>query len=457
MQVSAHPYSLLTNHISHANHVIQKLMMLAVLLLCNGAFGTAAIAESWWPWSNDEEKSYEVYLEDNIAVATVTNTLDKPWQFTFLCNGDMLITEKEGALIKLGLSKVDLTQLEPNPTQKEDTTSNPKLSIPQTTIIGTPKVMSRGQGSLGSVVVAQPCSDIARGNINDTNELPWLFLSYSVTLDNGKHTTQLMRAQLSDRQLINQQVLFTAEPALDGRGHFGSALASDGQYIYLTVGDHQQRRYAQDLTSHLGSVIRLHHDGRVPTDNPFVDNPDARDEIWSYGHRNPQGLTIHPVTGELWAAEHGPRGGDEVNIIRKGQNYGWPIITYGREYSGGNIGPGYITEHNPPLLQPEYHYTPSIAPAGMDFYHANTAAPHYYAGWQNNLFVAALKLTHINQLSFRQASRPASTTTYDKTIAETRLLEQKDERVRAVHPGPDGALYAITDSGKLLKITSLSK
>jgi len=229
-----------------------------------------------------------------------------------------------------------------------------------------------------------------------------------------------------------------------GRGHYGSRLAFDRErYLFITVGDRQvpsegdlEKHPAQDLSNHHGTTLRLHDDGRVPVDNPFVGQTGARPEIWSYGHRNIQSAAINPASGKLWTVEHGARGGDEINIPQAGKNYGWPVITYGRDYSGAKVGEGTAKAG---MEQPIYYWDPSIAPSGMAFY-TNDLMPE----WKGNLFVGALARQALHRLVLDG----------DRIVGEERLLGDLSQRIRDVRSGPDGAIWLLTDSpeGRVLRV-----
>ena len=255
-----------------------------------------------------------------------------------------------------------------------------------------------------------------------TNRL--LYYSWSNFGDGGS-TLAVARARLEGDSLSNSERIFTAFPASDSTDHYGGRLIRQGRYLFITLGDRLERDRAQDLAQDYGKVVRLYADGRVPPDNPFVGRAGVRPEIWSYGHRNPQGLTLRPATGELWEHEHGPMGGDEINLIRPGLNYGWPLITYGREYDGQEISGGRNRQEG--LEQPLYFYRPSIAPSGMTFYDG-TAFP----GWTGNLFLGGMCCGgHLNRLTLEGG----------KVIREERLLTGRRWRIRQVVQGPDGFLY----------------
>ena len=327
--------------------------------------------------------------------------LSHPWAMAFLPDGRLLVTERSGSL-----SLVD-----PDDWSRE-------------AVAGVPPVDARNQGGLLDVALHP-----------DFRDNRFVYLTWSGAGDGG-NATHLGRGRLEGDRLADFQVLFVATPFVESTKHFGSRLVFDGQgHLFMTVGERGQRQRAQDLTDHNGAVLRLTPDGGVPAGNPFTGRPDARDAIWSYGHRNPQGAALHPGTGELWIHEHGPRGGDEVNIPAAGLNYGWPVITYGREYYGPEIGP----DAKPGMEQPVYQWTPSIAPSGMAFYTGDA-----FPRWQGDLFVGALKFQMLVRLDLEGS----------RVVGETRLLEDAGWRIRDVRQGPDGLLYLLTDSGngKLVRL-----
>jgi glucose/arabinose dehydrogenase len=263
-----------------------------------------------------------------------------------------------------------------------------------------------------------------------------IYLSYSEPGGSGGGTA-VARAKLAGDQLEQLQVIFRQVPKLDSGQHFGSRLVflPDGTLI-VTLGDRNRREHIGDLKSHVGKLVRINPDGSVPADNPFVGQAAYAPEIYSLGHRNAQGAALHPETDALWTAEHGSRGGDEINQPQPGKNYGWPVISYGREYSGGKIGEG--TE-KPGLEQPVYYWDPSIAPAGMTFYTGDK-----FPAWRGNLFVGALKFRLLARLTMEG----------NRVVAEERLLQDLGERIRDVMQGPDGYLYLLTDDddGRILRL-----
>lgn len=342
-----------------------------------------------------------------LRVETLVTGLEHPWSLAFLPDGRMLITERPGRL-----RVVRDGRLLPRP------------------VDGTPEVVARGQGGLLEVAVHP-----------DFESNGWVYLTYAAPAAGGLGT-ELARGKLlgSDR-LDSVQVLYRAEPKSRGGRHFGSRLAftPDGMLI-MTLGERGDQDRAQDLSDPAGSVIRLRDDGRVPRDNPFVARSAVRPEIFSYGNRNPQGLAIHPTTGAIWAHEHGPRGGDEINVIRGGVNYGWPVITHGVAYSGLKMGEG---THKPGMEQPVHFWDPSIAPSGMAFYTGNA-----FPGWRGDLLVGALKFQLLVRLELDG----------QRVVHEERLLEERLGRIRDVRQGPDGLIYLLTDSedGVLARLSPVS-
>ncbi len=338
--------------------------------------------------------------QTEIRVRTLLEWLQEPWGMDFLPDGRLLLTEKPGTL---------------------------KVVTPgtwETAVVGgMPAVSDEGQGGLMDILVHP-----------DFERNQWVYFSYAVGVEGG-FTTRVSRARLRENSLQDLEVLFTAQPAFAERRHFGSRLLLDQGLLYITVGDRGNRDKAQSLLTHNGKVLRLTEDGRVPADNPFVGRSDALPEIYSYGHRNPQGMDRRPGTREIWVAEHGPQGGDEINVIEPGANYGWPIITYGEEYGGGAIGEG---THKAGMQQPLIYYTPSLGTAGIAFYNVDT-----YSGWNPSLLVSGLRLARINRLEVDANGKPGK---------ETRLLGNLGMRVRDVQVGPDGLVYALADRSRLIRL-----
>ena len=338
--------------------------------------------------------------QHSFRVDVLTDKLDDPWGFTFLPGGGMLITEQDGAVRHF---------------------ADGRLSDP---LAGTPKVWARGQGGLLDIA-ADP--DFASNR--------QVFLTYSEPGSGGAGTA-VARATYTDGALKELQVIFRQNKKTSATRHFGSriAFAPDGT-LFFAIGDRGKRPRAQDPMDHAGSVLRINKDGSVPADNPFADGAAALPEIWSIGHRNPQGIAIHPDTGAVWSVSHGARGGDELNKPEAGKNYGWPVISYGRHYSGGKIGEGTA---KPGMEQPRHYWDPSIAPSSMAFYTGDL-----FPDWKGDIFISALAGALIARLDMDG----------DEVVGEERLLEGEYGRIRRINTGPDGALYAITDGGELLRIS----
>jgi glucose/arabinose dehydrogenase len=294
---------------------------------------------------------------------------------------------------------------------------------------GTLWLLDIRTGAMTRVAGVPAVSDSVDGGLLDIEVHPdyartgWLYFSYSDKTDTGKATV-VERARLRDARLVDRQRLFTAYPAVAGDYHFGSRLALKDGYLFITLGERELSALAQELWTDLGKIVRLYDDGRIPNDNPFVGRAGARPEIWSYGHRNPHGLAFHPLTGELWESEHGPLGGDEINVIKRGLNYGWPTVTFGREYDGGPVGDG-LTQA-PGMEPPVFHYATSSALSGIAFY-TGSAFPQ----WRNNLFVGAMTPRFLARLVVANG----------RVEREEKLLLEKNWRVRVVQTGPDGFLY----------------
>ncbi|MEH6471419.1 MAG: PQQ-dependent sugar dehydrogenase [Halopseudomonas sp.] len=351
-------------------------------------------------WGNELLRGQHAGVD--YVVEQVTDGLGVPWGMTFIGPSQLLVTERQG---RLGLI---------------DT-----LNGSRTDVTGVPPVLASGQGGLLDVAVPP---DYQPGG--------WIYFTYSKNVD-GQGATTLARAMLDGAILKHWSELLVTHSITDTGRHYGSRIAfDDAGYLYFGVGDRGERPNGQDLTTHAGSIIRLHRDGRVPSDNPFVGRSDALAEIWSYGHRNPQGLAFDSEHQRLWEIEHGPRGGDEINLIEPGSNYGWPVISFGKEY----WGPFAVGEdtHKPGMEQPVKVYIPSIAPGSLLLY-SGTAFP----GWRGNLFAGALKLTHLNRIVLD---------TDGKVVQEQRLFESLNQRIRALAQSPEGWIYLSTDSGQILRL-----
>ncbi len=349
-----------------------------------------------------------------VKAITVAQGLENPWAMAFLPEGRFLVTERPG---RLRVVEAD-----------------GRLSPP---VAGLPPVAAGGQGGLLDVVLDSGFA------ANRT-----VYVCYSEPAGDGTsgNSTALARARLSDdrTRLEDVRVIFSQRPKVASRLHFGCRIVEamkggrpDGT-LFLALGERFSRMQdAQTLDNHHGKVVRVAKDGRVPPDNPFVGRPGALPEIWSYGHRNPQGATLGP-DGRLWMHEHGPQGGDEINRPEPGLNYGWPVITFGEQYGGGPIGAGITAKAG--MEQPLHHWTPSIAPSGMAF----LTSDRYGPAWRGSLFVGSLKFQFLNRVELSGT----------RVVGEERLLSDLGERIRDVRQGPDGYLYVLTDNakGRLLRL-----
>lgn len=341
-----------------------------------------------------------------IHATVVADDLHHPWSLTFLPDGKILITERSGSLFMMN---ADGSQ--------------------RTLIGGLPDIEVYGQGGLLDVVIDP-----------DFEKNRTIYLSYAAR-GKGGIGTEVARARLAGEMLEDVKVIFTLQPKSRRKYHFGSRLVfNDQQELYITLGDRGERSRSQKLDDHAGSVIRINRDGSIPPDNPFVNTHNARAEIFSYGHRNPQGAALHPISRELWIHEHGPQGGDELNIVRKGKNYGWPVITYGVNYgTGTKIGEG---THKAGMEQPIYYWVPSIAPSGMAFYQSDLIPQ-----WKGSLFIGSLKFRLLVRLELDG----------EKVIHEERMFENQFGRIRGVRVGPQGRIYLLTDedNGSLIRLDPL--
>jgi len=350
-----------------------------------------------------QPKTNIVKSEDAVFIVdTVASEISIPFGMTFLPDGHLLVTDRSAGKIW----KV-----------------NPKTKTKS--LIGNPPVVhGKGQGGMLDIA-AHP--DYAKNG--------WIYLSYSASKD-GLNGTVVERFRLKDDQRTDVERLFTCNPFFKNDAHYGSRLVFDKGYLYFTIGERSALRdSAQVLTNHFGKVMRIHDDGRVPSDNPFVNTPGAMPEIWSYGHRNPQGLTRNPFTGDLLESEHGPKGGDELNVVKPGKNYGWPIITYGTEYSGQPINNGKTEQDG--LEQPLKYYKPSIGPSGLIVYSGSQ-----FPAWKGNVFTGALALMHLNRLVVEGG----------KVVKEERLFEGRSWRVRNVQQSADGYIYFGVDGGVVMRM-----
>lgn len=337
-------------------------------------------------------------------VVPLLGGLKNPWSMAFLPDGRMLVTERDG---RMRMVSKDF-QLDPQ------------------AIEGLPDIVARGQGGLFDVVLHP-----------DYTKNGWVYWAYNAP-GTGGWGTALARGQLQGNRMVNVQVLFSMLPKTRTGHHFGGRIVFEKTgMLYLTLGDRGEKERAQQLEDHAGSVIRLFDDGRVPADNPFVQRPGAKPEKWTLGNRNMQGAALHPQTGALWTHEHGPQGGDEINVMRAGRNYGWPVITYGANYGTGTpIGEG---QAKPGMEQPLHMWVPSIAPSGMVFVGGDK-----FPRWKGNLLVGALRGQMLVRLELDS----------EKVTVEERMLQGQLGRIRDLRMGPDGFIYLLTDDadGEMLRL-----
>lgn len=383
-------------------------MKLSVFRLCLGLLfiaPTLLISCTQGTSTGEEAIPTDSTTHDSIAnppVQTLYDGLKNPWGITWLPDGRMLVTEKAGEILVF----------------KDDKFTGEKLS-------GVPKVIDDGQGGLLDITIHP-----------DYANQPWVYIAYSKPVEGGS-TTAISRFKLDGNKVTGLQELFTAKPYITANFHFGSRIVFDNEgYMFFAVGERGTQPKVQELDNDHGKIHRLHDDGRVPSDNPFVNQKGASPSIWTYGHRNPQGMVYDKATGRLWAAEHGPKGGDELNLIEKAKNYGWPKTSYGINYDGTVLTKD---KELPGIENPVRYWVPSIAPCGI-----TQVTSDKYPNWKGNILVTALAFKHIARVELNG-------TTYEK---EQRLLQDMG-RFRDVEQSPDGFLYAVTEGpGLLLKITA---
>jgi glucose/arabinose dehydrogenase len=382
-----------------------------LLLACIAASVGAVVAADWDGAAQAPipglTRAPAVKSDARFSVVTVASGLDHPWGLRFLPDGRMVVTERAGRLRIM--------------------TANGKMSPP---VAGVPGVYTTG-GQAGLFDVALDPA-FARNHT--------LYIAYFERRPNGKGLS-VARAKLEDGaapKLADLKVIFRAQPESGRAINLGGRLvANNDGTLFVTVGDRfNERDKAQDLSADNGKIVRIHTDGSIPKDNPFAQRPGARAEIWTLGHRNPQGLAIRPSDGTLWEVEHGAKGGDEIDLVKAGHNYGWPVITYGVDYSGEKIG---IGTAKPGMDQPIYYWDPSLAPSGMAFYTGDL-----FPQWKGNLFIGALKFKNVRRLVMKG----------DKVVGEEVLMSDLNERIRDIRQGPEGALYILTDNanGRILKL-----
>ena len=360
--------------------------------------------------ADDSDWDTDIYNTEKVSfqVQTFIDGFEIPWGMAFLPDQRMLVTDRIGDLWIVAKDGTDKVK-----------------------VIGeVPNVRSKGQGGMLDVEV--------HPNFSNNS---YIYLIYSDVLDNKSHTS-LIRAKLVNNRLIDSQVIFKPEEKFFTKKaiHFGSRIVFDDEgFIYFSIGDRGDRDLAQNLEMPNGKMYRIHDDGTIPIDNPFYYTKGAIQSIWSYGHRNAQGLAIHPLTRQLWEAEHGPRGGDEVNIILKGHNYGWPVITYGKNYSGTIIS---RFTHKEGMDQPIFHWTPSIAVCGIAFYDGDQ-----FPEWKNNLLATSLKFERLHRIELDGLN-----------MVKDEIIYEPGSRVRDVEIGPNGMIYvALEDPGRIVKISPYSK
>ena len=374
-------------------------MRYSIYLVCTLAFAANAAAQQI---VQSEEHTFRV---ETFAIG-----LDVPWGLAFLPDGRLLVTEREGRLRIVG--------------------TDGAVSPP---IDGVPKVLAKGQGGLMDVTLHPQYA-----------ETGWIYLSYSDPLPGPLggmlSYTAISRGRLQDEELVDVEVIHRVPDQFYTRHshHYGSRIVFDREgYLYHAIGDRGQRPLAQNVKLPNGKIHRLHDNGGVPSDNPFVGGNGAIASIWSYGHRNPQGMAMHPETDQLWAAEHGPKGGDELNLVQRGLNYGWPAITYGINYDGTPITD---QTHAEGMEQPQTYWVPSIAVCGIDFY-----TGELFGNWQNDLLVTSLRFNRLHRL------RLAGT-----EVIRDEIAYQGESRMRDVQTGPDGAIYlAVEDPGRILRLVPM--
>lgn len=370
---------------------------------------TAPNADGQTPAFPDQTRAPERRTNVSIRVEEIATGLEHPWALAFLPDGRLLVTEQPGRLRVI--------------------TRTGQISAP---VAGLPAVDARGQGGLLDVVLSPT---FAQDRL--------IYWSFSEPRGNGENGTSVARGRLNaDATAVeNVQVIFQQRPAFAGRGHYGSRLVFDrAGHLFVTLGERQRtpiRDRAQDLAYGMGKVMRINADGSVPSDNPYVGRAGVQPEIWSYGHRNVQGADLNPATGDLWTIEHGPQGGDELNIPRPGRNYGWPIITYGEDYDGTPIGRGITAQEG--MEQPIYYWDPVIAPGDMDFYRGSLFP------WQGDILIAALRGQALVRLDLEG----------ERVVGEERLLRGQVGRLRDLAESEDGAIWVVTDedNGRLLRLT----
>lgn len=365
-------------------------LRIALTLICTASFQASA-------QTKNNDKIYESEGQ-KFRVETLTQQEDVIWGFDFISTKEIIFTERKGALKRLNIEN-----------KKVDTVS------------GAPKVQAIGQGGLLDVRVLP--QDSKR-----------IYFTYTTPAEKKQTTTAIAMGTLEGNTVKDLKTIFTAHALATESIHYGARIEFDDKgHLWTAIGDRNTRKNVQSLEFHNGKTIRLKVDGSVPNDNPFVNTKTARPEVWSLGHRSPQGLVRNPQTGDLWLTEMGPRGGDELNLIKPGLNYGWPEVTYGREYWGPKIG----VQQKEGMQPPTTYWVPSISPSGLAFYNSTV-----FPKWQGSLFLANLSSTHLRRLAMDG----------HKVAKQEELLSDLGLRIRHVRPGPDGFLYLSTDEGHIMRL-----
>ena len=377
-----------------------KTILLILILSCS----VKAIETQNW------DESEEITNKENFFVETFANGFEVPWGMAFLPNNDLLVSDRNGTLWKINKN------------------GNKKMKIS-----GVPKVRYKGQGGLLDIQIHP-----------DFNINQYVYISFSDFLPHKKNKsfTSIIRAELKNNSLFNTKIIYKADEKFytNSKVHYGTRIIFDEKnYLYFSIGDRGERKEAQSLRTPNGKIHRLNDDGSIPGDNPFINQKEAIKSIWTYGNRNSQGLAINPESLIIYETEHGPKGGDELNILLRGNNYGWPEITYGKNYTGTKIT-NYT--HKEGMEQPVIHWTPSIAVCGIDFYDGKI-----FNNWKNNLLVTSLKFENLYRLEIK-----------NKKVIEQELILSAGYRIRDVETGPDGFIYlAIEDPGRIIRLRPLKK
>ncbi|BFT29010.1 PQQ-dependent sugar dehydrogenase [Alteromonas sp. D210916BOD_24] len=367
---------------------------------------TSAVALALSQFAYAHENHDHDVKESDITVTTLAEGLVHPWGMAFLPNGDLVVTERAGGIQRLS---------------KDGTLSGRLANVPD--------VVANNQGGMLDIVIDP--------DFTQNNTVYFCYSKQSEDADKKGSSSSVAKATLTDTGLEDVEVIFSADSIVDNGFHFGCRLVFDAsKQLYVTMGDrYKYMKEAQNTANHFGKIVRINRDGSVPQDNPFING--TAPEVYSYGHRNVQGVTVHPETGEVWAMEHGPKGGDEINQIKSGANYGWPVITYGVDYSGEIISD---KTHMDGMQQPWLYWDPSIAPSGLTFYTGDM-----FKAWQGDVLVGSLKFTHLRRIDVENG----------KPGEQYEYLRDNHARIRDVEVAPDGSIYLLTDApdGKVLRLS----